>query len=66
MSVYAMMFMGTMPLGALLAGAVTERLGAPSTVAGGGALCLLGAGLFALRSRGELRPDSAGTPTPGG
>ncbi len=47
MSVYAMMFMGMAPIGALLAGALATRIGAPATVAGGGVLCLLGALLFA-------------------
>ncbi len=66
MAVYAMMFMGMMPIGALLAGAVTDHLGAPATVAAGGFACLLGAGLFTLGSEQKFRPDSAGTPTPGG
>jgi MFS family permease len=47
MSVYAMMFMGMAPIGALLAGALAARIGAPATVAGGGAVCLLGALCFA-------------------
>jgi predicted MFS family arabinose efflux permease len=49
MSLYAMMFMGMAPFGALLAGALASRIGAPATVAGGGVLCLLGALLFARR-----------------
>ncbi len=49
MSVYAMMFMGMAPFGALLAGLLAARIGAPATVAGGGAVCLLGALLFARR-----------------
>jgi predicted MFS family arabinose efflux permease len=64
MAVYAMMFMGMMPLGALLAGAVTDRFGAPATVGAGGIVCLLGGGLFALRSDQEFRQDSADTTTP--
>jgi len=58
MAVYSMMFMGMAPLGALFAGVVADRLGAPLTVAIGGAACLLGAGAFALRLpglRGEAR-----------
>lgn len=49
MSLYAMMFMGMAPLGALLAGALAARIGAPATVAGGGAVCLAGALVFARR-----------------
>src|ERR1700678_2385952 len=36
MAVYSMMFMGMAPIGALLGGALAERLGAPVTVAIGG------------------------------
>jgi MFS family permease len=49
MSLYAMMFMGMAPLGALLAGTLAARIGAPATVAGGGAICLAGALVFARR-----------------
>src|SRR5205085_10379996 len=49
MAVYSMMFMGMAPIGALLAGALAERLGAPETVALGGAVCIVGAAAFALR-----------------
>ncbi len=47
MSVYTMMFMGMAPFGALLAGAVAGRIGAPLTVALGGLASLAGAALFA-------------------
>ncbi len=47
MAVYAMMFMGMAPLGALLAGAVANRIGAQWTVALGGALTVGGAIVFA-------------------
>jgi hypothetical protein len=47
MSVYSMVFMGMSPIGALIAGAVAERTGAPLALAGGGAICLLAAGAFA-------------------
>ena len=43
MSVYSMMFMGMAPFGALSAGAVAHRLGAPWTVAMGGMACMAGA-----------------------
>ena len=49
MAVYSMMFMGMAPIGALLAGALAQRLGAPNTVALGGAVCILGALVFGLR-----------------
>jgi len=46
MSVYSMMFMGMAPIGSLLAGAAADRIGAPLTVAFGGALCVLCAAVF--------------------
>jgi MFS family permease len=49
MAVYSMMFMGMAPFGALFAGSVAERLGAPRTVAIGGVVCILSAAFFALR-----------------
>ncbi|HSW50448.1 MAG TPA: MFS transporter, partial [Bryobacteraceae bacterium] len=49
MALYSVMFMGMAPFGALGAGAVAERLGAPWTVAIGGAACL--AASLAYRSR---------------
>jgi MFS family permease len=49
MSLYSMMFMGMAPLGALLGGALASRVGAPWTVACGGALSTVGALLFYLR-----------------
>jgi predicted MFS family arabinose efflux permease len=58
MSVYSMMFMGMAPFGALLAGAIAHRLGAPITVALGGAVCIAGSLVFGSRwpaMRGEAR-----------
>jgi hypothetical protein len=49
MAAYTMMFMGMGPFGALLAGALAQRIGAPWTVAVGGIACMLGAAIFALR-----------------
>jgi MFS family permease len=49
MAVYSMMFLGMAPFGALLAGWVAEHLGAPRTVAIGGAVCVGAAGIFARR-----------------
>ncbi len=49
MAAYAMMFLGMAPFGALVAGAAAERIGAPWTVALGGALCVAGGLAFAVR-----------------
>jgi MFS family permease len=46
MAVYSMMFMGMAPFGALLAGVLAERFGAPATIALGGALSIAGALVF--------------------
>jgi MFS family permease len=43
MAVYSMMFMGMAPFGALTAGAVAHRLGAPLAVALGGVACIAAA-----------------------
>jgi MFS family permease len=57
MSVYAMMFMGMAPIGALLAGTLATRIGAPATVAAGGAVCIVGS-LFFARELPRLRTDA--------
>jgi MFS family permease len=49
MAVYAMMFMGMSPIGALLQGALAERIGAPYTVVIGGFICVAGAIVFNIR-----------------
>jgi MFS family permease len=49
MAVYSMMFMGMAPFGALMAGALADRIGAPITVALGAIACVGGAILFGLR-----------------
>ncbi len=46
MAVYSMMFMGMAPIGALLSGSAANYLGAPMTVAIGGAACIVGSILF--------------------
>ena len=46
MAVYSMMFMGMAPIGALLGGAIPDRLGAPITVGIGGVASIFGAGWF--------------------
>jgi MFS family permease len=52
MAVYAMMFMGMSPIGALVEGALAERIGAPYTVVIGGCICIAGAIVFNLRLPG--------------
>jgi hypothetical protein len=49
MAVYSMMFMGMAPFGALFAGAIADRIGAPLTVSMGAVACLGGAAIFGLR-----------------
>jgi len=46
MSFYMMAFMGTAPIGSLMAGWISERLGAPLTLVIGGTVCICGAALF--------------------
>jgi MFS family permease len=58
MAVYSMMFMGMAPIGALLAGALADWLGATTTVAAGGAFCIAGGLIFLQRLpaiQGEAR-----------
>jgi MFS family permease len=58
MAVYSMMFMGLAPLGALMGGALSDRLGAPLTVAIGGLASVAGAVWFGTqlpKIRGEAR-----------
>jgi MFS family permease len=49
MAVYSMMFMGMAPIGALLGGALADRLGAQVTVGIGGLASVAGAGWFAMQ-----------------
>ena len=49
MAVYAMMFMGMSPIGALIEGALAERIGAPATLVIGGCVCMAGAVIFYVR-----------------
>jgi MFS family permease len=48
-SLYLLAFATAAPIGALAAGWIARRVGAPWTVAGGGAVCLLAAAAFAAR-----------------
>ncbi|MBJ6762495.1 MFS transporter [Myxococcaceae bacterium JPH2] len=59
MSFYSMAFMGTVPFGSLLAGSLASRVGAPITIALGGAACIVAAALFRWRLpslREHVRP----------
>jgi MFS family permease len=59
MSLYTMAFVGTAPLGSLLAGAVAHRIGANLTILLGGVVCVLAGTHFALRLpllRRHVRP----------
>jgi MFS family permease len=49
MAVYATMFMGVQPIGALIAGGVAKRIGAPLTLTVFGSLVLLGSLIFIVR-----------------
>ncbi len=48
MALYSMMFMGMAPFGALLGGALADRIGAPLTVGMGSVACIGGAVLFGM------------------
>jgi MFS family permease len=49
MSFYSLAFMGTVPLGSLLAGALVDLIGAPMTVMAAGFCCIVGALIFASK-----------------
>jgi len=49
MAVYSMMFMGMAPVGSILGGAMSDRIGAPWTVAVGGLVSVIGAWWFSLQ-----------------
>jgi predicted MFS family arabinose efflux permease len=49
MAFYTMAFLGTAPIGSLIAGVVADRIGAPNTIMLGGVACLAGGIWFALR-----------------
>jgi MFS family permease len=52
MAFYTMAFLGTAPLGSLLAGVLADRLGEPTTIMLGGGACLLGSAWFWSRLPG--------------
>ncbi len=71
---YSLMFMGMTPIGSLLAGWLGELIGAPWTVALGGAVCIVGALAFnrhrpvvvaALREVMEQQAEAFPVPLPG-
>jgi len=62
MAVYATMFMGVQPIGALLAGVVAKRIGAPNTMAVFGGICLVGSLLFAAWVLLRVRPAAEAEP----
>ncbi|MGH7635448.1 MAG: MFS transporter, partial [Gemmatimonadaceae bacterium] len=47
MAFYAMAFLGTAPIGSILAGVIAERIGTPFTILIGGAVCALAGVAFA-------------------
>jgi hypothetical protein len=49
MAYYVMAFIGMVPLSALAAGALSHEIGAPDTLAVGGALTVVAAGIAYLR-----------------
>lgn len=59
MSLYVMAFMGTAPIGSLVAGTLASKLGAPFTIFSGGLICLAGTIAFAVylpSLRSHIRP----------
>jgi predicted MFS family arabinose efflux permease len=59
MAFYAMAFLGTAPIGSLIAGVAASRIGAPNTIILGGVACIMGAIWLALRLpvlRDQVRP----------
>lgn len=49
MALYTLAFLGTMPFGSLIAGALANRIGTPPTLALGGVICLLASLAFGKR-----------------
>jgi MFS family permease len=59
MAFYAMAFLGTAPIGSLLAGVVADRIGPSATIVAGGVACIAGAVWLALKLpllREHIRP----------
>jgi len=49
MAFYTLSFLGTAPIGSLIAGVVASRIGAPATIMAGGAACIAGGVWLAAR-----------------
>jgi MFS family permease len=59
LSLYTMAYIGVAPIGSLLMGWIAEKIGAPSTLALGGAVTLVGAAIFGRNLedfRAQVRP----------
>jgi MFS family permease len=56
MAVYATMFMGVQPVGALIAGGVAKKIGAPYALTAFGTICLLGSLFYTFRVAMRLQP----------
>lgn len=56
LAVYAAMFMGIQPVGALIAGGVAKKIGAPYALTAFGTTCLLGSLFFTFRVVMRLEP----------
>ncbi|MFI5059453.1 MAG: MFS transporter [Candidatus Acidiferrales bacterium] len=63
MAVYATMFMGVQPIGALLAGGIAKKIGAPYTLTIFGMLVLAGSLFFLFRVVMRLRQQQSATAT---
>ena len=59
MAVYATMFMGVQPIGALIAGGVAKHLGAPYTLMAFGSIVLIGCMVFITRVVMKVNPGGA-------
>src|SRR5260370_677455 len=65
MAVYATMFMGVQPIGALIAGGAAKHIGAQNTLTGFGSLVLLGSLVFIVLVLMRLgKPQTATAPSP--
>jgi hypothetical protein len=65
MAVYATMFMGVQPIGALMAGGIARKIGAPDTLTIFGALVLVGSLFFLFRVVMRLRQQPVAEPQAG-
>lgn len=61
MSLYTAAFLGVAPLGGFVAGAIADRIGAPATIAIGGACCLATGVLLGRRHKALTAAVAAGT-----